>query len=34
MQQNPDLKTREEALAYLLQVQEESRELNSGREVL
>ena len=34
MQQNPDLKTREEALAYLIQVQEESRELNSGREVL
>lgn len=34
MQQNPDLKTREEALAYLIQVQEESRELNSGREVM
>jgi hypothetical protein len=34
MQQNPDLKTREEALAYLLQVQEESRELNSGNGVL
>ncbi|MBM4300786.1 MAG: hypothetical protein FJ121_04540 [Deltaproteobacteria bacterium] len=34
MQQNPDLKTREEALAYLLQVQEESRELNSGKSVL
>jgi hypothetical protein len=34
MQQNPDLKTREDALAYLIQVQEESRELNSGRQVL
>jgi hypothetical protein len=34
MQQNPDLKTREDALAYLLQVQEESRELNSGNGVL
>jgi hypothetical protein len=34
MQQNPDLKTREEALAFLIQVQEESRELNSGKNVL
>ncbi len=34
LERNPDLKSREEALAYLLQVQEESRELNSGREVL
>lgn len=34
LERNPDLQTREEALAYLIQVQEESRELNSGRQVL
>jgi hypothetical protein len=34
MQQNPDLKTREDALAFLLTIEQENRELNSGREVL
>ena len=34
MQQNPDLKTREEALAFLLTIEQENRELNSGKGVL
>jgi hypothetical protein len=33
LERDPDLKTREAALTYLLQVQEESKKLNSGKEV-
>jgi hypothetical protein len=34
LERNPDFKTREEAMTYLLTVEQENRQLNSGKEVV